>query len=875
MSAAPGRPKQARIPLGGIREAEGAPVRAHDEAAALAAFDDWQDATPAQRGALLQGLTPEQRERLQRLIAADRAAEARDFLAQPARLPDAPELTGQQLGAWTLTAPLGSGGMGEVWRARRSDGAHQGEAAIKLLHSPWRGESARARFHREGELLARLVHPHIAQLLDIGEALIGATRTRYLVLELVDGERIDAWCGQRRLDVAARLRLFLQVCDAVAHAHARLVVHRDLKPGNILVTNDGQVKLLDFGVAKLLADETGPELTQQAAAGLTPEYAAPEQLRGEPVGTATDVYALGRLLCLLLTGQREPGPQLRGELALIVAKAVKVKPEERYAGASALADDLRRHLAHEPIAARPDSLAYRSVKFARRYRLQLAALALVLASLLAGVAAATWQWRQARLEAERTRRVQSVLTELLTGLSPDASGSATVPMIELLRRSWAEAKRRLADDPALLAEVARPLGLLLVQNGDVPQALEALQTSRSQALRDGRADSTEQREVAFELATLLQRQGERLQADALLRGLAAASASDEFSLFARASLGEMALEAGRLPEARAQLTQAVQQAQAQHSTRHRSYVKAADLLAAVARAEGKWDEARQWFAAVATATASERPVDAALARLSIATLEAELGRSAQAVPLLRDAVDELTRVLGAAHVQTLYARAWWATALYDHGEPDAALAQARRAVADAQAAPDLDTRPLLGLALARLELLTGALPPAEARLRAALAHFSKTPDATQIRRVQLLLGETELRRNRAEPALAWLQAAQAGGGADRWLALALLGTAHLELGQAEPARRELADAASAADLALPPGHPDRARAQALAAVAAWAVEPAARVRAQAALARYAQALDTRVDAARVRAELNSMASSASPPRAALLALLRY
>jgi serine/threonine-protein kinase len=279
-------------------------VNTVDEAGALAAFDDWQDASPAEREALLSELPPAKRERLLALIDADGAAESRGFLAKPAPLPAAHELAGQVLGAWTLVAPLGSGGMGEVWRARRSDGAHNGEAAIKLLHSPWRGEGAQARFRREGELLARLTHPNIAQLLDIGETLLGVTRTRYLVLELVEGERIDAWCESRHLDVPARLRLFLQVCDAVAHAHAKLVVHRDLKPGNILVTATGQVKLLDFGVAKLLADETGAELTAQVPAGLTPEYAAPEQLRGEPVSTATDVFALGRLLCLLLTGQR-------------------------------------------------------------------------------------------------------------------------------------------------------------------------------------------------------------------------------------------------------------------------------------------------------------------------------------------------------------------------------------------------------------------------------------------------------------------------------------------------------------------------------------------------------------------------------------------
>ncbi|KQW46207.1 MULTISPECIES: serine/threonine-protein kinase [unclassified Roseateles] len=848
-----------------------------DRAGALAAFDDWQDATPAEREALLAELPPAQRERLEALIEADRAAEAGGFMDAPAQLPDIPELAGQVLGAWTLIAPLGSGGMGEVWRARRSDGAHQGEAAIKLLHSPWRGESAQARFRREGELLARLSHPNIAQLLDIGEALIGAARTRYLVLELVEGERIDSWCSTRHLVAAARLALFLQVCDAVAHAHAKLVVHRDLKPGNILVTGTGQVKLLDFGVAKLLADDTGPELTMQAAAGLTPEYAAPEQLRGEPVSTATDVFALGRLLCLLLTGQRELGPALRGELGLIVARALKDRPDERYAGASALADDVRRYLAHQPISARPDSLAYRGAKFARRYRLQLAALGLVLASLLAGMAATAWQWREAAREAERTRRVQSVLTELLGGLSPDASGSATVPMIELLRRSWAEAKRRLGDDPALLAEVARPLGLLLVQNGDVAQAGEALQISRAQALRQGRNDTPEQREVAFELATVLQRQGNAAQAQALLRGLVA-SQIDEVALFARAGLGEMALEAGQLAEARTQLMQAANAALARHSAQHRSYIKSADLLAAVARAEGRWDEARQWFAAVAAATGSARPVDAALARLSMATLEVELGCYAQAVPLLSEAVGELARVLGPGHTQTLYARAWWATALFDHGQPEAALAQARRALADAHEAVDADMRPLLGLTLARLELRSGRLAQAEPRLRDAWAHFSPSEGSTLAWRAQVFLGEVELRRGRPQPALAWLGAAQASGAAgpaDRWLGLALLGIAHLDLGAADLGLKALAEAEVAADQGLPPGHPDGVRTQALAAVAAWVADPASKPRAQAALARYGQALDTRADAAQVRAELRSLASSARPPRAALPALLRY
>lgn len=564
------------------------------QAGALAAFDAWQDASPPERDALLAELPPAQRERLEALIDADRAAEAGGFLDAPAELPNAPELAGQVLGAWTLVAPLGSGGMGEVWRARRSDGAHGGEAAIKLLHSPWRGEAQRARFRREGELLARLTHPHIAQLLDIGEALLGATRTRYLVLELVEGERIDAWCEARRLAVEARLRLFLQVCDAVAHAHARLVVHRDLKPGNILVTAEGQVKLLDFGVAKLLEDETGAELTAQVPAGLTPEYAAPEQLRGEPVSTATDVYALGRLLCLLLTGQREPGPALRGEPALIVARALKDKPDERYAGAAALADDVCRHLDHQPISARPDSLAYRCAKFARRYRLQLAALALVLASLLAGMAATAWQWREAAREAERTRRVQSVLTELLAGLSPDASGSATVPMIELLRRSWAEAKRRLGDDPALLAEVARPLGLLLAQSGDMKLAAEAL--ALAHARLQGRGDDG--RTAALELAHAQRQLGRNELSRELMRALLERRIDDPVAISALTQLGEMALESGQLDEALGLLQRAEHLARERFGPRHERYARVADAQASLARAQGRWDDVRRWTQAV-------------------------------------------------------------------------------------------------------------------------------------------------------------------------------------------------------------------------------------------------------------------------------------
>lgn len=368
--------------------------------------------------------------------------------------------TGARLGAWELVDVIGVGGMGEVWVATRGDGLYTGRAAVKLLRSAHAGSAMagllNARFAREGELLARLTHPHIAQLLDAGVTPEG---TRYLVLEYVQGVRIDQWCDARRLAVDARLRLLLQVCEAVAFAHANLIVHRDLKPANLLVTDAGHVKLLDFGVAKLLADAPGADaddLTRAGAAGLTPEYAAPEQINGEPVTVATDVYALGVLMYVLLSGQRpygsprstaaqlardiveaeprrlsaealSPGSasdtridraaaaqarstsvqrlrqQLGGDLEHIAAKALRKRPADRYSSVQALADDIVRHLRHEAVSAQAPTLAYRSRKFVQRHKVFVAAGMLVIGAVTAGLAATLWQARLARAQASLAR----------------------------------------------------------------------------------------------------------------------------------------------------------------------------------------------------------------------------------------------------------------------------------------------------------------------------------------------------------------------------------------------------------------------------------------------------------------------------------------
>ena len=417
-------------------------------------------------------------------------------------------LAGLVVGDYTLRSPLGQGGMGNVWLADRSDGRFSGQAAVKLLNVSLIGRDGEARFRREGNILARLRHSHIAHLIDAGVSRQGQP---YLVLEAVHGEAIDRYCDARALAVEARVRLFIDVLAAVAHAHASLIVHRDLKPSNVLVTSDGQVKLLDFGVAKLLETQgadAATAVTRDGRAMLTPEYASPEQLKGEEITTATDVYALGVLLYVLLSGRHPaaeairsavelvravvdsearpvseavfrglPGEEtadaiaarrastprrlagaLRGDLDNIVARALKKNPSERYASAEAMADDLRRYLSHEPVRARADSLGYRTRKFISRNRLALGAAAVAVLALVAGTSVAVWEARSASRQRDRAL-AQLQLAEATSDLSgfllSEATPSAGRPIsnADLLARGEAMVERRFADDPALRAQM--------------------------------------------------------------------------------------------------------------------------------------------------------------------------------------------------------------------------------------------------------------------------------------------------------------------------------------------------------------------------------------------------------------------------------------
>jgi serine/threonine protein kinase/Tol biopolymer transport system component len=415
--------------------------------------DQWRALSPHLDEAL--GMTDEQRStwlsslqtenptlasQLEILLQEHRALSEEGFLEESAvELPAEAGLAGRTFGVYTLVSQIGHGGMGSVWLAERSDGRFERRVAVKVLNIALMGKGGEERFKREGRILGRLTHPHIAELIDAGVSPSGQP---FLVLEYVDGDHIDRYCDENTLDVRARLRLFLDALRGVKQAHDNRIVHRDLKPSNILVRTDGQAKLLDFGIAKLLESEgqTGESpLTLEGGRAMTPEYAAPEQLKGEAVTAVTDVYASGVLLYVLLTGQHPAGagphtpaslvkatleaepPRpseivaltqgngenavmnagkrattpdklvrlLRGDLDTIVAKALKKNPEERYPSIKAFADDLQRFLQYEPISARPDAIGYRANKFVRRHRNSVVAVLVVTLALI-GTTLFTW-----------------------------------------------------------------------------------------------------------------------------------------------------------------------------------------------------------------------------------------------------------------------------------------------------------------------------------------------------------------------------------------------------------------------------------------------------------------------------------------------------
>jgi eukaryotic-like serine/threonine-protein kinase len=476
------------------------------------------------REVLLQSLAeskPDLADLLRMLLEEHRALTQERFLEfSPGAPGGGTFLQGQRVGPYTLISPIGEGGMGKVWLAERSDGRFRRRVAVKFLQFSVATRMGAERFKREGRILGALVHPHIAELIDAGVMPDGQP---YMVLEYVEGEPIDEYCDARGLDVNARIHLFLDVLSALGHAHANLVVHRDIKPSNVLVSAAGQVKLLDFGIAKLLAPDGDSHaaslVTMEGGAALTPYFAAPEQLTSGAITTATDLYAAGTVLYLLLTGQHPAGllsrststadlikgivekeplrpsdaisaaklgteamhgtggagkrawtpaqlrRQLRGDLDTIVLKTLKKAPEERYGSVAALMEDLRRYLDHEPISARPDTVTYRAAKFVRRNRLAVALASIAVIALTSGLVGTLIQARTARRERDsalrerdRADRIAQFITDMFRVSDPNEARGNTITAREILDRASAQIDVSLANDPELQTQMISVMG---------------------------------------------------------------------------------------------------------------------------------------------------------------------------------------------------------------------------------------------------------------------------------------------------------------------------------------------------------------------------------------------------------------------------------
>ncbi len=410
-----------------------------------------------------------------------------DLLDIP-EVPSDGDQPGDVVGPYRLLRELGSGGMGVVWLAERTDGLIKRPVALKLPHGAWKRAGLAERMAREREILATLSHPNIAHLYDAG---VTAGGQPYLAIEYVEGQHIDVYCREQHLDVETRLRLFAQVAGAVAYAHGKLTVHRDLKPANILVSAGGQVRLLDFGIAKLLEDGQANEtrLTELSGRALTPAYASPEQIAGQPITVASDVYSLGVVLYELLTGQRPytlqrdsrgaleaailqadpPLPSavveskrrslLRGDLDTVVLKALKKNPSERYPTVHALLEDIERHLSSRPVLAQRDSRWYRTKKFVARHTLEVSAAAAITVVLIGGAVVAGWQARIALAEKARAEEVQAFIASVFREADPmmQREGKA-LSAVDLLLQAERRMNERTDATPELKVEMLAIIG---------------------------------------------------------------------------------------------------------------------------------------------------------------------------------------------------------------------------------------------------------------------------------------------------------------------------------------------------------------------------------------------------------------------------------
>ncbi len=698
-----------------------------------ALLDELLDLTADQQQHFLQNLPPQQqhlRARLHSLAQAHWQAEQDDFMSTIPKitLTDSGNMglsrdyqPDSQIGPWRLLRKLGEGGMASVWLAVK-DGEFRREVALKLPHADTLSERVLERFARERDILAQLVHPHIARLYDAG---MDSAQQSWLALEYVAGMHIQDWCHSQGLDSVARVRLMVQACSAVQYAHSRLVVHRDLKPSNILVTSEGYVRLLDFGIAHILQADHSDE--PQALTGIkafqgkpvTWRYASPEQLRGEEVGITTDVYALGVVLYELLTGQSPYQPedrsrralehailqqpaapassrvndrklrqQLQGDLDAILHKALQKSPEQRYPTAHALASDLRRYLNREPVSARPDSFWYRSSRFVQRYRALTALSVLLLSVVLSTSAIALYQANKARQEADRAQAMyQFVLRIFNPEQKPDPDlARRDLSLKDLVATGIQNAVRDFSSLPTESSKLTHDLGQLAIQLGLSDAASTLYEHNLALAKQVYGEQSGEYANALIEsvdwLSSVGQHQRACQQTTQALAIFRHAAASSEQLAQAHRKAGQCAskLYAANDPRIFQHLEQAITLARNSANRNELGYA-----LVSMAMAYLNTDQTDKALAAYQEALQvrlqafGENNWQTAEARQGVAICLDKLGRPAESSQVAIQAMHNMEQVWGKHHYRVSEARLYIANVLADSTHRPEALQHARTA----------------------------------------------------------------------------------------------------------------------------------------------------------------------------------------------------
>jgi len=709
---------------------------------------------------------------------------------------------GQRIGPYRVLREIGRGGMGTVYSAARADATFEKLVAIKIIRRGLDTDDILQRFQSERQILATLDHPNITRLLDGGTTEDGLP---YFVMDYIEGRPIDTYCDAHKLNIAERLELFLAVCSAVIYAHQNLVIHRDIKPGNVLVTKEGVPRLLDFGIAKLLAPEA-QEKTLTTLHPFTPQYASPEQVRGEAITTSSDVYSLGVLLYLLLTGcgpyrgqmssvaeiersicEEEPDKpslvvrtkdrqnlsrRLRGDLDNIVLMALRKEPQRRYASAEQLAGDIRHHLSDFPVLARPDTLRYRVSKFIQRHKSGVAAATLIFLTLLAGIATTLWQAHIARLEQAKAARINAFLQEMV-GYSAVSGGTPNhmahdATVADMLDDAAQRVETDLGDQPEVKAEMLGTIGGTYVIQAKYDLARRYLQEAYDLDLRLYGLKSRQTAQVMHPLGSLAYMNGDYGTADSWFEKAIpiyrhhlhdadfeirrfVALLSD--AAFVKRALGRLDLAEGLWQEALTYgpLLPAKYRAQS---------IAPKTFLAQLYTDRGEIEKADR-FASEASKDLRAFGRD----RFSLAQSLIDLGnirrlrkRFSEADALIQEGTSLYAQAQGSDHPNVAYGLTTLAMSRYDQGKYDLAEQDARRAQKIVEKSPSGHYYAGVYLALGRIVNKVGRFQEAESLLREALrVRKEQSPiQGTAVAMTQGGLGEclaVQKRYDEAEPLL--------------------------------------------------------------------------------------------------------------------------